>query len=243
MPLPSLRWNSSGSEGDPETELGLPVELCGVLSKVRLLHNCYCLKGNGCSYHRGKRVDRGIQGTLCMGLLFYISVNGSVWYLRAQDPGHRQQWVDAIEQHKFGSPVLGLSPPSSYCTPSLPVGRTEQKAEMSLHSSHPKPKHRKKTPLYWLFHLLAGIFTIISQFILAALHGCVILQDMEKRRRIEEAYKMLWTELKKKSHFGGLDYEEGPNSLINEEEFFDAVEAALDRQDKMEERVSMLEKC
>lgn len=27
-------WNSSGSEDDPETELGLPVELCGVLSKV-----------------------------------------------------------------------------------------------------------------------------------------------------------------------------------------------------------------
>ncbi|EPY77159.1 hypothetical protein CB1_001305004 [Camelus ferus] len=30
---------------------------------------------------------------------------------------------------------------------------------------------------------------------------------------------------------------EGPNSLINEEEFFDAVEAALDRQDKIEEQV------
>lgn len=31
--------------------------------------------------------------------------------------------------------------------------------------------------------------------------------------------------------------QEGPNSLINEEEFFDAVEAALDRQDKIEEQV------
>lgn len=31
---------------------------------------------------------------------FDISVNDSVWYLRAQDPDHRQQWVDAIEQHK-----------------------------------------------------------------------------------------------------------------------------------------------
>lgn len=31
--------------------------------------------------------------------------------------------------------------------------------------------------------------------------------------------------------------QEGPNSLINEDEFFDAVEAALDRQDKMEEQV------
>lgn len=32
--------------------------------------------------------------------------------------------------------------------------------------------------------------------------------------------------------------QEGPNSLINEDEFFDAVEAALDRQDKIEEQVS-----
>ncbi|PIO23311.1 hypothetical protein AB205_0222200 [Aquarana catesbeiana] len=31
---------------------------------------------------------------------------------------------------------------------------------------------------------------------------------------------------------------EGPNSLINEEEFFDAVEAALDRQDKIEQSQS-----
>lgn len=31
-------WNSSGSEEDPETELGLPVELCGVLSKVSRLY-------------------------------------------------------------------------------------------------------------------------------------------------------------------------------------------------------------
>lgn len=33
--------------------------------------------------------------------------------------------------------------------------------------------------------------------------------------------------------------QEGPNSLINEDEFFDAVEAALDRQDKIEEQVSI----
>lgn len=31
--------------------------------------------------------------------------------------------------------------------------------------------------------------------------------------------------------------QEGPNSLINEDEFFDAVEAELDRQDKIEEQV------
>ena len=33
---------------------------------------------------------------------------------------------------QFGSAVLGLSPPSCCCTPSLPTGRTEGEAEKSL---------------------------------------------------------------------------------------------------------------
>ncbi|CAL9682312.1 unnamed protein product [Knipowitschia caucasica] len=61
-------------------------------------------------------------------------------------------------------------------------------------------------------------------------------KEIEKRRRIEESYKSALNEFMKKSHFGGPDFEEGPNSLINEDEFFDAVEAALDRQDKIEEQ-------
>lgn len=32
-------------------------------------------------------------------------------------------------------------------------------------------------------------------------------QETEKKRRVEEAYKNAMTELKKKSHFGGPDYE------------------------------------
>ncbi|MEQ2298074.1 Ceramide transfer protein, partial [Ameca splendens] len=61
-------------------------------------------------------------------------------------------------------------------------------------------------------------------------------KELEKRRRIEDAYRSVMSEVKKKSHYGGPDYEEGPNSLINEDEFFDAVEAELDRQDKIEEQ-------
>ncbi|XP_032062801.1 ceramide transfer protein-like [Aythya fuligula] len=331
-------WNSSGSEGDPETELGLPVELCGVLSKVRRFSHSpqdrwSVLKGNGCSFHRGKRVDCGIRGTLCMGKAFDtphdfdecrfdISVNGSVWYLRAQDPGHRQQWVDAIEQHKtesgYGSEsslrrhgsvvslVSGASGYSATSTSSFKKGHSlrEKLAEMEtfrdilcrqvdtlqkyfhacadavskdelqrdkvveddeddfptirsdgdfLHSSnsskeklfpHVTPKGINGID----FKGEALTFKATTAGILATLSHCIELmvkreeswqkrldKDMEKRRRIEEAYKNALTELKKKSHFGGLDYEEGPNSLINEEEFFDAVEAALDRQDKMEE--------
>nr|XP_021324631.1 collagen type IV alpha-3-binding protein isoform X1 [Danio rerio] len=92
-------------------------------------------------------------------------------------------------------------------------------------------------------------FKATTAGILATLSHCIDLmvkredswqkrldKEMEKRRRVEEAYKSALSELKKKSHFGGPDYEEGPNSLINEDEFFDAVEAALDRQDKIEEQ-------
>ncbi|XP_067378400.1 ceramide transfer protein-like isoform X4 [Channa argus] len=61
-------------------------------------------------------------------------------------------------------------------------------------------------------------------------------KELDKRRRVEDAFKSAVHELKKKSHYGGPDYEEGPNSLINDEEFFDAVEAELDRQDKIEEQ-------
>uniref|UniRef100_A0A672HNE1 Ceramide transporter 1 n=1 Tax=Salarias fasciatus TaxID=181472 RepID=A0A672HNE1_SALFA len=46
------------------------------------------------------------------------------------------------------------------------------------------------------------------------------LDKVRKRRRVEDAYKSAVNELKKKSHYGGPDYEEGPNSLINEDEFF-----------------------
>lgn len=51
------------------------------------------------------------------------------------------------------------------------------------------------------------MLTTISQFILTTSNDHVILQEIEKRRRIEEAYKNAVTELKKKSHFGGPDYE------------------------------------
>lgn len=35
----------------------------------------------------------------------------------------------------------------------------------------------------------------------------VCVQELEKRRRVEDAYKSAVNELKKKSHYGGPDYE------------------------------------
>ncbi|KAF8794541.1 Ceramide transfer protein like [Argiope bruennichi] len=62
-------------------------------------------------------------------------------------------------------------------------------------------------------------------------------KEVEKRKKLEEAYKQALSEVKsiRPVVLGGPDYEEGPHSMINEDEFFDAVDAALDRSEQQEE--------
>uniref|UniRef100_A0A4W6CC29 Ceramide transfer protein n=1 Tax=Lates calcarifer TaxID=8187 RepID=A0A4W6CC29_LATCA len=294
------------------------------------------LKNNTLSYYKSQdETEYGCRGSLCLSKAVItphefdecrldISVNDSVWYLRAQDPEHRHQWIDSIELHRadsgygsesslrrHGSMLSLTSATSGYSatsTSSFKKGHSlrEKLAEMEtfrdilcrqvdtlqkyfdscsdavskdelqrdkiveddeddfpntrtdgefLHNNNgSKEKH-------WMLSLspkgINGIdfkgeaitFKATTAGILATLSHCIDLmvkredswqkrldKEMEKRRRIEESYKSALNELKKKSHFGGPDYEEGPNSLINEDEFFDAVEAALDRQDKIEEQ-------
>lgn len=65
-------------------------------------------------------------------------------------------------------------------------------------------------------------------------------KETDKRKRFEEAYKNLLVERPKTSSIvGGPDYEEGPHSRLNEEEFYDAVDAALDKLDKDDENKMM----
>ncbi|XP_075302742.1 ceramide transfer protein-like isoform X5 [Opisthocomus hoazin] len=297
-------WNSSGSEEDPETELGLPVELCGVLSKwTNYIHGWQdrwvVLKSNTLSYYKSEdETEYGCRGSICLSKAvitphefdecrFDISVNDSVWYLRAQDPDHRQQWADAIEQHKKGHSlheklaemetfrdilcrqVDTLQKYFDACADAVykdelqrdKVVEDDEDDFPSMRSDgdflHNSSSSKEKLFPHVTPKGINGIdfkgeaitFKATTAGILATLSHCIELmvkreeswqkrldKETEKRRRIEEAYKNAVTELKKKSHFGGPDYEEGPNSLINEEEFFDAVEAALDRQDKMEEQ-------
>ncbi|XP_076465042.1 ceramide transfer protein-like [Babylonia areolata] len=60
-------------------------------------------------------------------------------------------------------------------------------------------------------------------------------REVEKRKKYEEAYKALSAE--KKLHVvGGPDYEEGPHCMITEDEFYDAVDATLDKLEKEEEK-------
>nr|XP_046230514.1 ceramide transfer protein-like isoform X3 [Scatophagus argus] len=359
-------WNSSGSEEDiePREEPGHHVgiaDLSGVLSKwTNYIHGWQdrwvVLKNNTLSYYKSQdETEYGCRGSLCLSKAVItphefdecrldISVNDSVWYLRAQDPEHRHQWIDAIELHRsiregrrekggvqgtiiipppladsgygsesslrrHGSMLSLTSATSGYSatsTSSFKKGHSlrEKLAEMETfrdilcrqvdtlqkyfdgcadvskdelqrdkiveddEDDFPNTRtegeflHNNNGSKEKLFQSLSpkginGIdfkgeaitFKATTAGILATLSHCIDLmvkredswqkrldKEMEKRRRIEESYKSALNELKKKSHFGGPDYEEGPNSLINEDEFFDAVEAALDRQDKMEEQ-------
>ncbi|XP_070706445.1 ceramide transfer protein isoform X3 [Pempheris klunzingeri] len=338
-------WNSSGSEDDiePKEEPGHPVgvaDLSGVLSKwTNYIHGWQdrwvVLKNNTLSYYKSQdETEYGCRGSLCLSKAVItphefdecrldISVNDSVWYLRAQDPEHRHQWIDSIELHRadsgygsesslrrHGSMLSLTSATSGYSatsTSSFKKGHSlrEKLAEMETfrdilcrqvdtlqkyfdgcadavsrdelqrdkiveddEDDFPNTRtdgeflHNNNGSKEKLFQSLSpkginGIdfkgeaitFKATTAGILATLSHCIDLmvkredswqkrldKEMEKRRRIEEGYKSALNELKKKSHFGGPDYEEGPNSLINEDEFFDAVEAALDRQDKIEEQ-------
>uniref|UniRef100_A0A672HJC6 Ceramide transfer protein n=1 Tax=Salarias fasciatus TaxID=181472 RepID=A0A672HJC6_SALFA len=338
-------WNSSGSEDDlePREEPGHPVgiaEFSGVLSKwTNYIHGWQdrwvVLKNNTLSYYKSQdETEYGCRGSLCLSKAVItphefdecrldISVNDSVWYLRAQDPEHRHQWIESIELHRadsgygsesslrrHGSMLSLTSATSGYSatsTSSFKKGHSlrEKLAEMETfrdilcrqvdtlqkyfdscadavskdelqrdkiveddEDDFPSTRtdgeflHNNNGSKEKLFQSLSpkginGIdfkgeaitFKATTAGILATLSHCIDLmvkredswqkrldKEMEKRRRIEESYKSTLNELKKKSHFGGPDYEEGPNSLINEDEFFDAVEAALDRQDKIEEQ-------
>ncbi|KAM8828111.1 ceramide transfer protein-like isoform 3-T3 [Spinachia spinachia] len=357
-------WNSSGSEEDaePRDESGHLVgcvDLSGVLSKwTNYIHGWQdrwvVLKNNTLSYYKSQdETEYGCRGSLCLSKAVVtphefdecrldISVNDSVWYLRAQDPEHRHQWIDSVELHRtiregrrekggiqgtifipppladsgygsesslrrHGSMLSLTSATSGFSATSTSSFKghslREKLAEMETfrdilcrqvdtlqkyfdgcsdavskdelqrdkiveddEDDFPNTRpdgeflnHGSKEKVFQAvspkgingidFKGEAITFKATTAGILATLSHCIDLmvkredswqkrvdKETEKRRRIEEGYKSALNDMKKKSHFRGPDYEEGPNSLINEDEFFDAVEAALDRQDKIEEQ-------
>uniref|UniRef100_A0A8C4R7H7 Ceramide transfer protein n=1 Tax=Eptatretus burgeri TaxID=7764 RepID=A0A8C4R7H7_EPTBU len=343
---------SDVSEEDDEgavQEESPPVEQCGALSKwtnylLGWQERWVVLRGTTLSYYRSEdESEYGCRGAICLSKAdvmphefdecrFDISVNDSIWYFRAEDPEHRQQWIDALEMHKaesgygsesslrrHGSMLSLISGASGFSTTSSSSfkkgqGLREKLSEMETfrdilcrqidtlqkyfdacsdsssldafrrdsadedyddddehddEDGFPMPRpyvnghgsYKEKAlqaPLpkdtTWIdFKGEAITFKATTAGILTTLSHCIELmnkreeswqkrleKEQEKRRRVEEAYKDTLEELKKKSCYGGPDYEEGPNSLMKEEEFFDAVEAALDRHEKIEEQMDRI---
>ncbi|XP_072289918.1 ceramide transfer protein-like isoform X2 [Eucyclogobius newberryi] len=339
----SEKSSSSGSDEDVDPESGPHMELGGVLSKwTNYIHGWQdrwvVLKNNTLSYYKSEdEREYGCRGSLCLSKAVItphefdecrldISVNDSVWYLRAEDPEQRLQWIESIELHKaesgYGSETslrrhgsmlsltsaasaLSATSSSSFkkghrlreklaemetfrdilcrqvdtlqkyfdsCADGVfkdefqrdtvveededeedfpATSRTDAECNHNNNGSKEKlfPPASPKDMNGIDFKGEAITFKATTAGILSTLSHCIELmvkredswekrldKELEKRRRIEDAYKCAVNELKKKTHYGGPDYEEGPNSLINEDEFFDAVEAELDRQDKIDEQ-------
>ncbi|XP_045156184.1 ceramide transfer protein-like isoform X1 [Mercenaria mercenaria] len=64
-------------------------------------------------------------------------------------------------------------------------------------------------------------------------------KEVDRRKKYEDAYKTLLEQHNKQqqnaSRLAGPDFEEGPHSVIKEDEFFDAIDASLDKLEKEEE--------
>ena len=63
-------------------------------------------------------------------------------------------------------------------------------------------------------------------------------KEVDKRKKLEEQVKELTVKLKAKKAFviAGPDFEEGPNSQLKEEQFFDAIDSTLDTLEEAEDR-------
>uniref|UniRef100_A0A8C7ZYN9 Ceramide transfer protein n=1 Tax=Oryzias sinensis TaxID=183150 RepID=A0A8C7ZYN9_9TELE len=230
----SEKSSSSGSDEDIDPESGQPVEFGGVLSKwTNYIHGWQdrwvVLKNNTLSYYKSEdEREYGCRGSLCLSKAvitphefdecrFDISVNDSVWYLRAEDPEHRQRWIESIEVHRVSIGIITCfvteEDEDEFLTAARPDGENNNGSKEKLFSSA-NPKGTNGID----FKGEAITFKATTAGILSTLSHCIEL--MVKR---EDSWQKR------------LD-REGPNSLINEDEFYDAVEAELDRQDKIEEQ-------
>ncbi|KAI3372504.1 hypothetical protein L3Q82_022990 [Scortum barcoo] len=308
----SEKSSSSGSDEDVDPESGQPVELGGVLSKwTNYIHGWQdrwvVLKNNTLSYYKSEdEREYGCRGSLCLSKAvitphefdecrFDISVNDSVWYLRAEDPEHRLQWIESIELHKAES---GYGSETSLRRHGSMLSLTSAASALSATSTSSfKKGHRLREKLAEMetFRdiLCRQVDTLQKYFDSCAdavskdefqrdraVDDCEDDEDFNTTTRPDGEYNHNNNGSKEKlfspaspKGMNGIDFKgeaitfkattagilstlshcielmvkredswqkrldkEGPNSLINEDEFFDAVEAALDRQDKIEEQ-------
>uniref|UniRef100_A0AAY3ZYP2 Ceramide transfer protein n=1 Tax=Denticeps clupeoides TaxID=299321 RepID=A0AAY3ZYP2_9TELE len=302
-------WNCSSSEEDLEAEAAQLVEFGGTLSKwTNYIHGWQdrwvVLKRSSLSYYKSENErEFGCRGSLCLNKAvitphefdecrFDVSVNDSVWYLRASDPDHRQQWIDSIQRHKAES---GYGSESSLRRHGSMLSLTSATSGFSATSTSSFRKgnrlREKLAEMETFRDILCRQVDTLQRFFDTCADG--VTQDELLRDRVveddEDAFPCprssgdcVYNNSSSKEKLfpqgsyrevNGIDFKgeaitfkattagilstlshcielmvrqeeswqrrldkEGPNSLINEEEFFDAVEAALDKQDKIEEQ-------
>ncbi|XP_041373633.1 ceramide transfer protein-like [Gigantopelta aegis] len=260
---------------------------------------------------------------------FDVSVNDSVWYLRAESVDERQQWIDAVELHRqaesgYGSEnnlrrhgsMLSLTSGTSLSTTStssfkrgrglkeklmemetfrdilcrqidtlqsyfdscasvvshgalheLPeaddidddvdIDRLSSEPSVEVHGHHDKFEDFKGQDLVSVLQQHGGhavdfkgeafTFKATTAGIVATLSHCIDLmsqreeswrkrleREIDRRKKLEDLLKH--SERPKPIVVGGPDYEEGPHCMITEDEFYDAVDATLDKMEREEEK-------
>ncbi|XP_071952384.1 ceramide transfer protein-like [Antedon mediterranea] len=118
------------------------------------------------------------------------------------------------------------------------------------HTNGPsKDKFQKPSSMGIDFRGEAFTFKATTGGILATLSHCIDLmrqreeqwqkrleKEQDRRKRAVEEYKKMFEKMKGMNIKGGPDFEEGPYSKLKEEEFFDAIESALDLNDQLEDQ-------
>ncbi|XP_014665213.1 PREDICTED: collagen type IV alpha-3-binding protein-like [Priapulus caudatus] len=137
---------------------------------------------------------------------------------------------------------------------------------MPVNTDHLLPRFRKDSPCSQetlAVHAAHSIdfkgeaitFKATTAGIIATLSHCIELltqredswkkrleKELDRRKKVEELYRRACEKLKAEKQTkpivrGGPDFEEGPYSALAEDEFFDAVDAALDKLDKEDEQL------
>ncbi|KAL3867074.1 hypothetical protein ACJMK2_044307 [Sinanodonta woodiana] len=322
------------SDGEPS----LP-EKQGILSKwTNYLHGWQdryiVLKDGTLSYYKSESdISFGCRGAVSLSrasvtphqfdeFRFDVSVNDSVWYLRAESEQTRQIWIEAIEAHRqaesgygsesnlhrHGSMIsltsgtsLSTASASSYkrgrglreklaevetfrdilsrqvdtlqsyfdtCASAVAHGVVQELTENDdigdpddLDSPSGDHHHGGTGAVYGnttgrdLASVLqqhgghavdfkgeAFTFKATTAGIIATLSHCIELmsqreealrkkleREIEKRKKLEEDLKTLNEHKQHRLVIGGPDFEEGPHCAIKEDEFFDAVDASIDK--------------
>ncbi|XP_024081840.1 collagen type IV alpha-3-binding protein isoform X2 [Cimex lectularius] len=246
-----------GSEEDDDSDNGLqPPELQGVLSKwTNYIHGWQSryivLKDGTLSYYKSKdEKGFGCRGALSLfkatikphefdECRFDVAVNDCVWYLRAESPEDKQHWVEILEAFKTES---GYGSESSLKRHGSAVSLTS--ATLSANSSNSFKKGREKAVAKGKMSAVdfkgeAMTFKATSSAVLSGLAQCIEIvchrEELWRKRLEKERQRLIKMEQscqplnRKHSLVGGPDQEEGPHSILGDEEFYDAVETGLER--------------
>nr|XP_023020695.1 collagen type IV alpha-3-binding protein-like [Leptinotarsa decemlineata] len=197
---------------------------------------------------------------------FDVSVNDCVWYLRADSIDSKQSWVEALESYKKPLKIFHYEDMDTiYSTIGLQTVYSSRLVD-SLIGYKLKCHYNRWTLRYNLSSLSlsdnlpvvdfkgeAITFKSTTAAVIDTLTHCAELvtqreeswhkrldKEVDRRKKAEALSHSYFMQIQKiRTVHPGPDLEEGPHSVLADDEFYDAVESGLD---KMEEEQELRER-